>query len=404
MNLEVLLASRYLSSQKGAGLSLITWIALIGVAVGVMSLIIVMAVMSGFEYELRSKILGNRAHLTVELPRMHYEDGRPAEVIEEAVRGGRDIRSVMPVIQGEAFALTRFGSEGIRIKGVDVERVQEVLDLKDYLRLGDFQGLEDGGLFVGSILAEKLNIQSGDIITVLLNKGDFSPLGLMPRMRRLKVVDIFHSGLTYSDAYEVYSSLPVAAEIFDRAPRTLEVRTTDPRLIAQVRRRLVDEVPEAIFVHDWLADQKELLSALKLEKMAMAIILALIILVAAMNVCGSLIMIVRDKTRDIAILKSMGAEDFSILRIFLYQGVFIGAVGTAAGLILGLVTSLALRDWVRFPLDKSVYMIDTLPVDIRATDVGMVVLGALLISTVATLYPSWIASTIKPAEGLKVQS
>ena len=300
--------------------------------------------------------------------------------------------------------LSRFGSDGVQLKGVDVRKVQKVLDLKDYARIKDFAGLENGGVFLGSILAEKLNVDIGDFITILLNKGDFSPLGLMPRMRRLKVVDIFHSGLTYSDAYEVYMALPLAEELLEKNPRTLEVRTMDPRRIAALRTYFSENITEAVFVHDWLADQKELLSALKLEKLAMAIILALIILVAAMNVCGSLIMIVRDKTRDIAILKSMGTDDRSILRIFLYQGIFIGAVGTFAGLVLGLISSWILRDYIKFPLDKSVYMIDTLPVDIRMSDSILVVCGALLISMVATLYPSLLASRIRPAEGLKVQS
>ena len=164
------------------------------------------------------------------------------------------------------------------------------------------------------------------------------------------------------------------------------------------------QIKEVAAVEDWLSLNHDFLSALRLEKTAMAVILTLIVLVAAFNICGSLIMLVRDKTRDIAILKSMGAFDKSVLKIFLYQGIFIGAVGTTVGSLLGVVLSFLLRDTIQFPLNKEVYMIDTLPVDLRVSDIGCVVVGAMVISLLATLYPARLASQVVPTEGLKQDS
>ncbi len=406
MNLEILLARRYLSSSKGAGLSAITWIALAGVVVGVMSLVAVLAVMSGFDHELRSKILGNNAHILISLARNNLDaKARTPEEILAFVRKNPGVGSAMPVIYGEAFALSpNGGSEGISLRGVDPVQVQKVLDLKAYSAEGNWKGLEQGGVMLGDILASKLNLSIGDSFTLLLNRGEFSPLGIVPKMRKLKLIDTFHSGMSQFDAYHGYINLNLAEELFETSSRNIEVRTKDIRKLGEITRYLRKEIPEAIFVEDWLAQNKDFLSALRLEKTAMAVILGLIVLVAALNICGSLIMIVKDKTRDIAILKSMGARDQSILRIFFIQGMFVGGVGTFVGVLFGFLLSILLRDFIHFPLDREVYMIDTLPVDIRASDVIAVVMGALGISAIATIYPARLAARLNPTEGLKVDS
>lgn len=401
MSLEVFLARRYLSSQKGRGLSVITWIALAGVIVGAMSLVAVLAVMSGFDRDLRSKILGNNAHVLVSLKRRAPSDRSLSEILH-SVRKVQGVESAMPVIYGEAFILgPRGGSEGVILRGVDADEVQKVLDLKTYVKEGNWQGLKSGGVILGRTLADRLDLEIGDAFTLVLNRGDFSPLGLVPKMRKLRLIDTFHSGMTQFDGHHGYLNLSLAEEIFESKAAAIEVRAKDVREIEKVRDRIRDEIPEVIMAQDWISQNADFLSALKLEKLVMAVILGLIVLVASFNICGSLIMVVRDKTKDIAILKSMGASDSVVLRIFFYQGLFIGIVGTVVGVALGVFLSILLRDVIRFPLNREVYLIDTLPVDLRLSDLLLVSLGALVISAVATLYPARLASQIVPTEGLK---
>jgi len=400
MRLEFFLARKYLSSHRGRGLSVITWIALLGVIVGVMSLVATLAVMSGFEQELRSKILGNNAHIVVSA------FSRSEDFFEEVTReveATPGVASAMPVVYGEAFLLSpKGGSEGAFVKAVDPERVRSVLDINEYLFLKNWTGFEAGGVFMGASLARRLDLEPGEQVTLLLNRAEFSPFGVVPRMRRVEVVDVFHSGLTQYDSRHLYMPLELGKALFEKAPFQLEVRAQDLRQIGALRATLADKLRDRAQVHDWISENEGVLSALRLEKTVMGIILGLIILVAAFNICGSLIMVVRDKTKDIAILKSMGAPDSIILKIFLFQGVFIGFVGTLIGVLCGIVLSLVLRDWVEFPLNPEVYMIDQVPVDIRIADLLTVVGGALVISLMATLYPAKLASGLNPTEGLKV--
>ena len=369
MRIETFLARRYLSSQKGRGLSVITWIALAGVVVGVMSLVTVIAVMSGFDGDLRAKILGNNAHLLVQLV-LPIDTERERESLLKEIGGIDGVASVMPIIYGEAFALgPRGGSEGIAIKGVDPALVRKVLRLDDYVRDGNWKAFEEGDLILGDTLARKLGLSPGDSFTLVLNRGELSPLGIMPKMKKLRVADVFHSGMTQYDGHYAYMPMNIAEYLFEMRPKLLEVRVSDLREISKVQKRLEDSVGGIGQVQNWLSLNKDLLSALQLEKIAMSVILGLIILVASFNICGSLIMVVRDKTKDIAILKSMGAMDSTILRIFFLQGAFIGFVGTFVGVVLGILLSLLLRDYIRFPLDPNVYMIDTLPVDLRFWDI-----------------------------------
>lgn len=404
MRLEVFLARKYLGSQKGKGLSVITWIALAGVILGVMSLITVLAVMSGFEKELRSKILGNNAHIVVS----SYEIDRPGNPafsrILEKVQKTEGVRSAMPVVYGEAFILSPTGdSDGAFIKAVDTKLVRDVLDLDEYVFDQNWKAFDEGGIILGLSLARSLGVQPGDQITLLLNRAELSPLGVVPRMKKIMVADVFHSGMTQYDGRHAYLGLSVAEKLFDRKPRQIEVRAEDVRHIDFVRDQIQKELGEAADVRDWLSVNEDFLSALRLEKTVMAIILGLIVLVAAFNIAGSLIMIVRDKTRDIAIMKSMGAEDSTVLRTFFLQGIFIGLVGTVVGLILGVALSFILKEWIEFPLNPDVYMIDQVPVDLRISDVVIVAIGALIISSLATLYPAKLAASLNPTIGLKVE-
>jgi len=403
MSLEFFLARRYLSSRKGRGLSAITWIALAGVVVGVMSLVTVMAVMSGFQRDLRAKILGNNAHILVQIVDTPQVTDSVLKSVLAEVEKTPGVESAMPVVYGEGFILSpQGGAEGVFIKGVDTQLVRKVLDLEQFVRIGDWENFKGRTSILGQALADQLRLLPGDTFTLVLNRGDFSPLGMTPRMQKVEVVDTFHSGMTQYDSRHAYIPIDFARSLFEVSPRTIEVRATDPRIISDVRERLKTSISSPVRVSDWLSLNRDFLSALQLEKMVMSVILGLIVLVAAFNICGSLIMIVRDKTKDIAILKSMGAYDRTILRVFFIQGVFVGVVGTVVGVVLGIATSILLRDYIKFPLDREVYMIDTLPVDLRITDVLIVAVGALAISCLATLYPARLAASVVPTEGLKI--
>lgn len=402
MKFELFLAKRYMASHKGRGLSVITWIALAGVTVGVASLITVLSVMSGFERDLREKILGNNAHILVSFTEGAMKSAEELERDLKKIEQISEIESAMPVVYGEAFILSsRGGAEGAFIKGIDPQRARRVLKLDSFLSRGDWANFKGRAAILGSQLTDSLTLDLGDSFTIVLSEGEFSPLGISPRMQRLELIDTFHSGMSQFDAHHVYIPIDSASDLFRTKPHSLEIKTKDPRLIQQAKEKIRESLGPTARVTDWISQNRDLLSALQLEKLVMGLILGLIVLVAAFNICGSLIMVVKDKTRDIAILKSMGALDSSILKIFFAQGVFIGVVGTVVGGILGLCSSLILRDYVRFPLNRAVYMIDTLPVDLRASDIVSVSIGALVISCVATLYPARMAASIVPTEGLK---
>ncbi len=402
MNLEFFLARRYMSSRKGSGLSVITWIALSGVVLGVAALVCVNAVMSGFDRELRTKILGNSAHILMYAFESSVATPSAKKDLFDRIHAIPGVASAMPTIVSEGFILSPHGeSEGVQVKGVDIDLVRKVLDLDDYVERHAWDEFHGNAVIMGRTLAHNLGLKPGDTFNMILNRGEFSPFGMVPRMKKLKLVDTFHSGMTQFDGSFAYIPLQVAEQLFELPPNRIEIRAKDVREIDAVRERLSENLDDKMGITDWISENKHLLSALKLEKTVMSIILAFIILVASFNICGSLIMIVKEKTKDIAILKSMGSRDGSILKIFFYQGFFIGVAGTLVGVILGVILSLLLRDVIQFRLSDDVYMIDTLPVDLRLSDISIVIAGALVISAIATLYPARLAARMNPTEGLK---
>jgi lipoprotein-releasing system permease protein len=402
MKLEFFLARKYLASHRGRGLSVITWIAIAGVVVGVMSLVCVLSVMSGFDRDLREKILGNNAHIFLQ-----YQYGVPVSTEDwddeiKRIENMPSVLSAMPVVYGEAFLLSPSGgSQGAFVKAVPPDKMKLVSELDQYLVGKKWEDFRGASVFLGETLAYQLGVVPGDFITLLLNRPEITPLGVTPRMKKLIVVDVFQSGLTQADAQNIFVPIDFGRELFRKEPQQIEIRAVDVRKIEMAKKELKDYFSDRAEVRDWISANKDFLAALQLEKLVMGLILGMIILVAAFNICGSLIMVVRDKTKDIAILKSMGTPDSRILRIFFMQGIFIGALGTIIGVILGVIASLLLRDWVQFPLNPSVYMINRVPVDLRVVDVITVIFGAFVITSLATIYPALLASRLKPTEGLK---
>jgi len=285
MKFEVFLAKRYMSSRKGSNLSVITWIALAGVVVGVASLVAVLAVMSGFERDLRSKILGNNAHILIQISESSAAEPNALKSVLNSVMETPGVASAMPVIYGEGFILSPSGgAEGVFIKGVDPLNVRNVLEIGKLVRVGDWERFAGRNVILGESLADQLRLTPGDSFTLVLNRGDFSPLGMTPRMQRLAVSDTFHSGMTQYDSRHAFMPIDEARALFEVNPRSIEVRTNDPRKISKVREALRNHLPTDVRVSDWLSLNQDFLSALQLEKMVMGIILGLIVLVAAFNI------------------------------------------------------------------------------------------------------------------------
>lgn len=418
MRYEWFIGLRYLKAKrKQTFISIITVISIVGVMVGVMALIIVLAVMSGFEKTLKEKILGTQAHLVV-LKASDQGMDHPEEVIKkvEEVKG---VLSAAPFIFSQVMLSSESGVSGVVLKGVDPERVGRVTDLARNLksgRLEDLKGEKEGeppGIILGVELAKHLGLSLEDSIQVITPLGTVTPMGMMPKMKRFQVKGIFYSGMYEYDNTMAYISLESAQKFFSMGSRVtgIEVKTKDIYKVKEIAREIRKRLGFPFWTKDWMEMNRNLFSALKLEKIAMFIILVLIVLVAAFNIISTLIMVVMEKNKDIAILKSMGASSRGILKIFMIEGGVIGVVGTFLGALLGLGAAFNLEKITDFVehlfgfkiLASDVYYIDKLPSQVNPLDVFLIVTTAILISLLATLYPSWRASRLDPAEALRYE-
>jgi lipoprotein-releasing system permease protein len=414
MSYELFIGLRYLKAKrKQTFISLITFISIGGVMVGVTALIVVLAVMNGFKEDLRDKILGVTSHVVVSRfdgPMAGYQNVMAqVEKIPGVVAATPFIYSQVLISSGQAVS-------GAVLRGFDPETAGKVISLARNLRgvnleeLGrreeqpDQQGLPP--IIVGNELAKNLGVGRGDALTVISPLGRLTPLGQVPRSQVFRVAGIFESGMYEYDSSLAYVPLAAAQRFLGLGDKVtgIELRVEDiyqaDRVASNVG-KLLGGFP--FWSRDWMSMNRNLFSALKLEKIVMFIILTLIILVAAFNIISTLIMVVMEKTRDIAILKSMGATNRSIMAIFMIEGLIIGLVGTLLGLVggFGLCKLLATYQFVQLPRD--VYYISTLPVKLDALDVTLTALAAIVISLVATLYPAWQASRLEPAEAIRYE-
>lgn len=411
--LELAIAWRYLRSRRGSRLlSFISVIAIGGVVVGVSALIVIMAVMNGLQRDLRDKILVGSPDLRV----LTYGDMRIDrwEPLLERVRERPGVVAAAPVVLTKAVVRTSNNvfTDGVQVVGIEPEGpgVADVTDVRRSAVAGDFsfrngEG-EDRGLVVGRLLAARMDLRLHDSVLVM-SMGSMEPNPVtgypMPTMTMLEVTGIFDTGLFEYDDSFVYTSLAVAQELggLGEAVTALEVRTSDRWRTRAVAADLDSALGIPYRTLDWQEQNRSLFQALKLEKLGMAIILLLIILVAAFNIVSTLTMVVTDKTREIGILKAMGMTAASIRRIFFAQGVVIGLAGTAAGLVLGLGSAYAVDRWRLIRLDPSVYFIDRLPVAIEPLDVLLVLVASLAIAALATLYPARQAARLFPIEAIR---
>jgi len=412
MPYELVIGLRYLKARRGQRfLSLITWISIGGVAVGVMALLVVLAVMSGFERDLRAKILGVNAHIWVlKFGERGLDD--PDRVLRE-VRATPGVAGAVPFTFHQVMLSASRTAVGAVLRGMDLEGVGPVMDLPHAIKETDPRLLqrEGGGLrlapdaiLLGRVLAANLGVRVGDPVIVISPQGTIlTPFGLAPRLRPFTVGGIFDVGMHEYDAGMAVVTLATAQRLFQMgtAVSGIEVKVDDVDRAAAVARAIQTRLGFPYYSRDWLQMNRNLWAALQLEKLAMFVILIFIVLVAAFNILSTLIMGVMDKGAAIGILKSMGATRRGIMRVFMVQGVIIGAVGTLLGAVLGGFLCYLQVTYHIVPLKGDVYFLGVLPIQVRPWDVAWVVAASLTLSFLATLYPSWKAARLDPVAAIR---
>ncbi|HEX5217097.1 MAG TPA: ABC transporter permease [Vicinamibacterales bacterium] len=407
MSVEWFIARRYLTARRRqAFISLISAVSIAGVGVGVAALIIALALMTGAQGELRDRILGSTAHVYVYGPFPDL-DAAVKRVTIDGVAGAA------PAILGPVLMVANHQVGFASLKGVDPTHEPSVTEIEAALeRTSPGVSLEDlqnrrpdakDAIMLGEELARTLGVSRGDDVLVVTAELTSALYGLVPRQRRFEVVGIFKLGFYELDNSLGLISMPTAMDLLQRdAPDYLQLRLTDPDRAGEIRERLTRELGIPYRVEDWTQVNKELYSALWLEKVAISLAIGLIVMVAALNIVASLVLLVMEKTRDIGILRTMGATSGVIRRIFIIQGVTIGLIGTTAGTVLGLAVCFVMDRWklIKMP---DVYQITYLPFRVETMDVLTVVVIAMVICLLATIYPSRLASRIDPAEALRNQ-
>ena len=415
MSFEFFVSLRYLKAKrKQTFISIITFISIGGVALGVMALIVVLAVMSGFENDLKNKILGLNAHVLVlswDNQVTHY-DQLAGQV--EKVPG---VTGATPFILTQVLLNTPQKVTGAVLRGLEVGSARKVITLDRIIRTGSWKALEAPvgdrpdagaslpGIILGQELAKQLGLSLGDPVSVVSPLGEVCLLGRVPKTRPFRLAGTFESGMFEYDSTIAFISLAQAQSFLAMPGQVtgLEVKTRDIYEADRIAQEIKTRLGFPYWTKDWMRMNKNLFSALKLEKLVMFIILALIILVAAFNIVSSLIMVVMEKTKDIAVLKSMGATAGSIMKIFVLEGLIIGVVGTTLGLVGGVGLCEILRKYQFIHLPSDVYYISSLPVLMKGVDILLIVVAAIGITFVATLYPAWQASRLDPVEALRYE-
>ncbi len=406
---EYYIALKYLlAKRKQTFISIITIISIAGVTVGVTALIIVLAVMSGFEKELKDRILGATAHVHVT-----SLDGSIADPFPLAARVRRipGVSGASPYIFSQMMISSGSSAAGGVLRGVDVATVGDVTRLPRDVRLGSIEALREKnsagvpGAILGKEMAANLGVSIGDIVEILVPGGNVTPLGTFPRVMRFRVGGISESGMYEYDATFAYVAMPEAGKLLGMEGRGtgVEAKVEDIYAAAEVAARIRSTLGYPYWAKDWMQSNRNLFSALKLEKVVMFIILVLIVLVAAFNIISTLIMIVMEKTRDIAVLMTMGATRKTIRRVFALEGLLIGVAGTGLGTALGVGLCDLLRRYQFIRLPGDVYYITTLPVLLDPMNLLLVSGSSILICFLATLYPSGQASRIDPAEAIRYE-
>jgi lipoprotein-releasing system permease protein len=409
---EWMLALRYLRARRSEGfISVIAGFSFTGIMLGVATLIIVMAVMNGFRNELFAKILGLNGHVIVNKIGGPFDD---YDEVTKRIKEMPGIKAAMPLIEGQVMVSSAVQATGALVRGMSEDGMRALPLVADNIRFGSLDGFGQGsGIAIGTRLANMLRVNVGDTITLVSPRGASTPFGTAPRTKPYVVAALFEMGMAEYDRTMVFMPLLEAQRYFSRGPEVdaIEVVVDHPEHIDTFVRDIKRTVGPSNHVSDWRVRNETFFTVLEVERNVMFIILSLIVLVAALNIISGLMMLVKDKGRDVAILRTMGASRGSMMRVFLITGASIGVVGTLAGLVLGIVFCLNI-EYIREAIswmsnttlfDPNVYYLTRLPADMEPRETASIVLMALALSVLATLYPSWRASTLDPVEALRYE-
>lgn len=405
---EWFISRRYLRAKHRHGfISLISLISVIGITVGVIALIVVLSVYSGFTDGLRDQILGINSHIIVQSvdgPIENYDLALDQVMTVEGVTG------TTPYLYAQTLLSGVSGGSGIVLRGIDPQTAKQVISLDDQMIAGSIDDLTNEkderipSIILGKQLADDLRVGLGGKVRLISPSGPLTPMGVIPKIKTCRVVGMFESGMYEYDSSLAYMSIPAVQNFLETGDivHGIEV-TVEKQLLNKADRvaaAIVEKLGPGTIARDWMAMNRNLFAAFKLEKIGMFICVALIILVAALNIISALIMMVMEKSRDIAILKSMGATSRSVMKIFFLQGLVISLTGTVLGVIGGLGLCELLSRYQFIELPSNVYPMTTLPIKVLPADVTFIAICSIVISLSATIYPSWQASRVKPAEVL----
>ncbi len=414
MSYSLFIASRYLTSRsKRTFISIISFMSVLGVAIGVAALVIVMSVYNGVTEEMREKILGANPHVMVmatQAGAFGPEAARGEGEVIERIRETPGVVSATPFLYAEVLLSTPQGATGLVVRGIDPVSAGESMPLLHHLESGSVEDLvrESGpaGMIVGHDLARRFNLRVGSRVNLMSPAGQRTTAGFVPKLRSFRVVGVFKSGMSDFDSRLAYVSLGAAQELMgypDGHVSGVEAFVKNPYDARDIAKDVAQRLGPPFYSRNWIDMNANLFAALQLERFGMFIVLLMVILVGSFSIITSLVMLVMEKTKDIAILMSMGATAAGVRRIFMFQGAIIGAVGTSIGYVLGIVLALLLKKYQFIELPPGVYMMDTLPVIIDPVDLLVIGAVSMLLCFVATIYPARQAARLVPAEALRYE-
>lgn len=410
---EIKLGFRYTRAKRRNGfISFISLSSILGIALGVMALITVMSIMNGFQQELRERILGMTAHMTLSEKGEQLNDWSS---LYDMAKGLEHVTGAAPNVMGQGMLTFGDKVKGVMVRGVLPEFENEVTDIDSKMVVGQLSDLVAGEyqVILGSELAYSLGVSIGDKVMLVAPQGKVTPMGMMPRLKRFEVVGLFEVGMFEYDSGLAIVHMTDAQKVFKfhDAVSALQLRLDDMFVIPTVRKDIARNIEQVLYMRDWTQQHANFFKAIEMEKKMMFIVLALIIMVAAFNIVSTMVMVVTDKQKDIAVLRTIGASPFSIQAIFIIQGLIIGVFGALLGLVLGVLLSLNLETIVPaiesllgvqfFPAD--IYYISQVPSELHWLDVAWVAGVAFVLTLLATLYPAWRASRTQPAEALRYE-